>query len=152
MTDIDFPAGLPFLRTDYNIQHVSPFARTDMATGRARQRRVFTSVPSQVDVSTGLYTALQAQLFEAWFAYDIHDGADWFNATIKTPMGLRPYECRFIEMYKGPKLGGVDRWQFELKLEIIERPILTANWYTYGMEYVMDATVLDIALNQEWPQ
>lgn len=149
--DVDFPDFGCFLRAEYDINHVQPFARTGMVTGRARQRRTFTSVPSMVNASM-IVSGSEAQFFEAWFKYDIDDGGKWFNATLKTPLGVRPYVCRFTEMYSGPTLTGRDRWRFDLKLEIRERPILDENWYRYGEEFIIDASIIDIALNREWPE
>lgn len=150
-TDLDFPSVLPcFLREGYDIQHASPFVRSEMVTGRARQRRAYTSVPSEAQVSL-LLTSVEAQVFESWFAYDAADGANWFNATIKTPVGLRPYVCRFVEMYKGPTLTGRELWRFTCRLEIYERPILSGGWAAYYPEAVLQQDIIDIALNQEWP-
>jgi hypothetical protein len=68
-------------QSGYAIQHVSPLQRTEMVSGRARQRRVYTSVPSMVAVQW-LCTELQAQVFELFFRFGITDGADWFMSTI----------------------------------------------------------------------
>lgn len=151
MADIDFPAGLPKpLRQGYGLNHVSPFARTEMATGRARQRRTFTSVPSMATV-TWLLDTLQAQTFEAWFRDAITDGADWFNCELKTPIGLRPYECRFADMYDGPTLVGLDHWRYGAELEIRERPILPPGWGLVP-DLVQGASIIDVAVNREWPE
>ena len=80
-----------------------------MVSGRARQRRVYTSVPSNVAVQWFL-TEPQAQLFEAFFRYVITDGADWFLLPLKTPMFTGDYECRFTGIYEGPVLIAYDKW------------------------------------------
>lgn len=150
-TDKNFPDSLPCpLREDYTIEHVSPFIRTRMETGRARQRRRFTSVPSLVTVSW-IFSAIQAQAFEVWFQSGINDGVDWFNCTIKTPMGLKPYVCRFAEMYDGPNLIGISSWRISARLEIWERPLLPPAWGLVPDMYVgMD--IFDKAMNREWPE
>lgn len=151
MADIDFPSYLPTpLRQGYGLNHVSPFARTEMATGRARQRRTFTSVPSMVTV-TWQFDTPQAQLFEAWFRDAITDGADWFNCRLKTPVGLKPYECRFTDMYDGPTLVGLESWRYSAELEIRERPILPAGWGLFP-EIIIGSSIIDKALNREWPE
>jgi len=95
----------------------------------------------------------EAQVFEAWFVYDITDGADWFNIDLKTPVGtLAPYECRFMEMYQGPELFGLDMWRFTAEVEIRERPILSKLWYQYGQEFLLGSSIIDIALNEKWPE
>tara|TARA_R100000781_G_scaffold110309_2_gene75677 strand:+ start:4049 stop:4513 length:465 start_codon:yes stop_codon:yes gene_type:complete len=153
MANIDYPAELPTpQRSGYAIQHASPFMRTEMSTGRARQRRAFTSVPSSVELQW-LLTNAQAQIFEAWFAYDITDGADWFNLALTTPVGrLEFYECRFAAMYDGPALVGLDYWRYTAKVEIRKRPILPKDWYLIGREFVLGADIIDQAINREWPE
>lgn len=153
MATIDFPVELPGPdSTSYGLQHVSPFARTQMQSGRARQRRTFTSVPSMVSLSWVL-TEIQAQLFEAWFSYDITDGADWFNLELTSPMGKEvPYECRFTEMYQGPELVGVEHWRYSAEVEIRERPLLTKDFYLYSRDFVLNQSIFDLAINREWPE
>src|SRR5690625_3653492 len=151
-TDIDFPHSLPVpLREGYDIQHVRPYVRTGMESGRARQRRRFTSVPSMVSVSW-LFTESQAMAFESWFRDSINDGVDWFNCTIRTPLGLKPYVCRFgDEMYSGPTLTGRNLWRVRAPLEIYERPLLPRGWGVFP-DIVAGMDILDIALNREWPE
>lgn len=151
-TTIDFPKQLPLpLREGYGLNHVSPFARTDMANGRAKQRRLFTSVPSMVPVSF-LLTDTQAQIFQAWFAYEINDGTAWFNCTLDSDMGRKPYECRFTEMYRGPQLVGRRLWRFEAELEVFERPLIPKDWYLYGLQFIEYSSIIDLAINREWPR
>ena len=45
---------------------VSPLIRTEMQTGRARQRRHFTATPTMASVRWRLNDS-EAMLFEAWF-------------------------------------------------------------------------------------
>jgi|SRR5690625_896482 len=150
-TDIDFPRSLPcFLREGYDINHVQPFMRTTMESGRAIQRRKFTSVPSMIKVSL-LCTDSQAQAFESWFRDAIHDGADWFNALIKTPMGLQRYVCRFTDMYSGPQLTGRSMWRFGATLEAWDRPLLPPGWGVFP-DFVAGQSIIDIAMNREWPE
>lgn len=147
---IDYPAQLPPpQRRGYGINHVSPMMRTPMASGRARQRRLYTSVPSIVDV-VWQFSEQQAQIFEGWFRWILSDGAEPFNARLRTPVGLRAYECRFAEMYDGPNLVGVDRWEFSAQLEILERQTIDAATAEHP-ELVLYQSLIDIAVNQEWP-
>lgn len=153
MATKDYPSYLPKpLRDNYDIEHTSPFARTTMSTGRARQRRTFTSVPSAVTLSWYMKEP-EAQLFEAWFKYEITDGSDWFNIDLKTPVGnFAPYECRFMEMYEGPTINNANDWRFSAQLEIRERPVLTQNDWLYGQEFIQGASIIDIAINSKWPE
>ncbi len=153
MADIDYPSSLPRpSRSNYQFQHVSPFARTNMSTGRARQRRTFQSVPSVTELQFTM-SQTQAQIFEAWFAYEISDGGDWFNIDLKTPLDeIDSYECRFIEMYNGPSLFGLNQWQFTAQVELRERAIFDRDFYENGSQYILDASIVDTAMNVLWPE
>ena len=153
-TDIYYPAQLPnALREGHALKPASPFSRTELASGRARQRREFSSVPV-FGTWDFLFTGSQAQLFESWFAADaslggISDGVSWFNIPRKTPMGMRLLVCRFTSMYSGPTLTGLDRWRYSCPLEIYERDLLPAEWVEFP-EFVMGMDIFDIAMNKEW--
>lgn len=150
-TTINFPSQLPApKRSGYGLKPVSTFARTTMASGRAKQRPMHRTVPTMVPVTWTL-TQEQAQIFEAWFNYDADYGAAWFNCTLDSPVGLRLYECRFVDMYEGPKLYAHNHWQYSAQLEMIERPIITEDWYRNGLQYIQHASLFDLAINREWP-
>ena len=153
MATKDYPSYLPKpLRDNYDLNHISPFARTTMSTGRARQRRTFQSVPTMTTVSWYMKEP-EAQLFEAWFKYEITDGADWFNIDLKTPVGnFASYECRFTDMYSGPTINDANDWVFSAELEIRERPVLTQNDWLYGQEFIQQSNIIDIAINRKWPE
>lgn len=156
MALVDYPAGLPLpTREGYSLQHVSPLQRTQLSSGRARQRRRFTSVPTMTQVSW-LMSEAQALSFEVWFAAPreyggITDGADWFYVTLQTPMGIKPYEARFTDMYNGPELVGVSHWRFSAEIEIRERQILPHEWALMP-ELVVGSSIIDKAINREWPE
>ena len=150
MALVSWPEQLPLPeQSGYAIQHVSPLQRTEMVSGRARQRRVYTSVPSMVAVQF-FCTELQAQVFELFFRYGITDGADWFMCTLKTPLGLMPYECRFSGIYEGPVLTSFNKWTFSGTLEIRERQTL-ANGEIFDIQGIFDSEIFDITMNQKWP-
>ena len=150
MTLAVWPEQLPLPeQSGYAIQHVSPLQRTEMVSGRARQRRVYTSVPSMVAVQF-FCTELQAQLFEAFFRYAITDGADWFLLPLKTPMFTGDYECRFTGIYEGPTLTAFNKWTVSATIEIKERNTITAN-ELYDPQGVIDSDIFDITMNQKWP-
>ena len=150
MSLVSWPTQLPMPeQSGYAIQHVSPMQRTTMVSGRARQRRVYTSVPSNVAVQWFL-TEQQAQLFEAFFRYAITDGADWFLLPLKTPMFTGDYECRFTGVYEGPTLTAFNKWTVSATIEIKERQTLDSSW-VYTPQYVIDSSIIDIAVNQLWP-
>lgn len=150
-TDIDYPEGLPNpLREGHDSNAVQPFGRTPMASGRARQRRKFTSVPT-VDSFGWLFTDPQAAAFEAWFRDDVHDGADWFNIRRKTPLGMQSLVCRFTGMYRGPSLVGRSLWRYTAELEVWERPIMPEPWGQFP-DFIIHMSIFDQAMNREWPE
>lgn len=147
-----FPSGLPCpLQTGYGLQHVSPLLRSEMVSGRARQRRIFTSVPTIVSVQW-LFSHPQAQAFEAWFRSMISDGAAWFSVTLRTPLGYKPYTARFTSIYQGPRLVAGRYWEVVAELELEERAVLPPPWGEFGVDLIMLQDLIDLALNQEWPE
>lgn len=148
---IEYPEGLPCaLRDGYDFSPVSPLLRSDMQSGRARQRRRFTSVPTMASVSW-IMTDAQAQLFEAWFRDVLEDGAQWFEMPLKTPEGERSYTARFTDIYSGPTLTGRSSWRFQAQLELRERPLIEPGWAISAPDYVLQSALFDRAMNVEWP-
>lgn len=150
-----YPSQLPMpVQTGYGLQHVSPFMRSDMQSGRARNRRMFTSVPSQVSVQWLFTNEWEAPLFEGWFRDDLgaKDGENWFTMTLQTPLGLQPYECRFIDMYRGPTLVAFNKWQISASIEIRERPIVAEYEATIMPSDIILADIFDRTMNEWWPE
>ena len=151
MSLVSWPTQLPLPeQSGYAIQHVSPLQRTEMVSGRARQRRVYTSVPSMVAVQF-FCTELQAQVFELFFRFGITDGADWFLCPLKTPVGIKHYEARFSGIYEGPMLTSFNKWTFSGTLEIRERQTLSSD-EIYDIQGIFDSEIFDITMNQKWPK
>ena len=149
---IAYPEFLPEPQRDgYGFQPVSPMARSELQSGRARQRRRFTSVPTVASV-TWLMDDGEAQLFEGWFEYILLSGSLWFQCPLKTPLGMDEHRARFVDIYEGPILVGESFWRFTAKLELFKRPILDAEWIIDAPDYVAMADIFDIAMNQKWPR
>jgi len=150
MTTINYPSQLPMpIQDGYSIQHVSPLLRTQMQSGRARQRRIFTSVPSMVSVSFFFQSVGEAQLFEGFFQHTLKDGAEWFNMPLKTPMGSKNYECRFTDIY-GPIEPQNDYWRTSAQIEIRERETIGA-WAEFP-DFITYQDIIDLAINREMPE
>lgn len=145
---MQFPESLPSpLRSGYGFAPENNIVRTKMVSGRARQRVAYTSVPTYSNLSW-LFTAVQAQLFDA-FAAEV--GGDWFSLKLKAPTGFYYQDCRFTETPSGPDLVGVDLWGYRVQAELRDRPMLDSSYALLpGMVLMQD--ILDIALNQEWPE
>lgn len=151
-TDINYPSELPYpQRTGYAAQVVQPFIRTELTSGRARQRRRFSSVPVEYTVNWTFTSDNEAALFEAWFRYKINDGAEWFNCKMKTPLGLGNYVCRFTEMYDGSRLVGTCGWGISARIEMWERPLIDESWLDVP-SFLLGASIFDVAMNKDWPK
>ena len=151
-TTINYPHdALPVpLQEGYGLRPVSPIVRTQMTSGRARQRRRYISTPTVATVSW-LLTDLQAQAFEAWFRDTLTDGAAWFNMNLRTPGGDAPKVCRFTDIYEGPDLEGGNFWRYSAQLELYERPLLPPGWGVFP-GFITGADIIDLAVNREWPE
>lgn len=147
---INYPTGLPRgLHSGRTYKTVSPLRRSELASGRARQRRNFTSVPAMASISW-IFNSVQAQAFEAWWRDALIDGSQWFECPLETPLGYQDYTARFTDIYDGPSRAGPLLWSFTAELELRERPILEEGWGEFP-EFILDSSILDIAINREWP-
>ncbi|MCB4843428.1 hypothetical protein LHV18_22775 [Providencia rettgeri] len=154
MSEIYYPHEyLPLpLAEGYGFKPVSSIRRTQLSSGRARQRRIYTSTPTNTPVQWLFPKPQQAQLFEAWYRDALTDGAAWFMMKLKSPLGCDEWvKCRFTDIYDGPHLEMPNYWRFSATLELWEKPLLPKN---YGLfpEYIVQSDILDIALNREWPE
>lgn len=147
---IYYPAGLPRGRhSGRSYQLVSPLLRSDLVSGRAIQRRRFTSVPQGASINW-LFNDAQGQAFEAWWRDQLVDGAKWFECPLDTPLGYMDYTCRFTDVYSGPDRVGPNLWAYSAELELRERAALPPGWGEFP-EFIVDQDIFDIALNDKWP-
>lgn len=153
MADIYYPHDyLPLpLQSDLSFKPVSPFLRTNLTSGRARQRRLYTSVPTQVPLKWFFKKQGIAQYFEAWYRDRLTDGESWFYMKVKTPLGVELYKCRFTDIYEGPMLLAGKFWQYTATIELWERPIIPQEWTDFP-DYVVNSDIIDLAMNREWPE
>lgn len=89
------PSGYGFSPEPANV-------RTQMDVGPARVRRRTSAPPTSVDVQF-IFTEEEMEVFEAWFKYELADGAAWFSAPYYNGTGLNTVEARFMgdeEPYK----------------------------------------------------
>jgi len=148
---IQYPEGLPLpLRDGYDFSPVDSKIRTEMITGRARQRRRYLSTPTFSSVRW-LMTNTQAQLFESWYEDVLISGVEWFEMSLKTPQGIQLYRCRFVGSYEGPTLDA-HYWRFTATLELFEKPIPKGNWAPYAPQFMLYMAEIDKAINSDWPE
>ena len=151
---IEYPKDLPApLIEGYGLNTTDPMLRTALQSGRARQRRRFTNVPTYAECSW-LMTAPQAAFFEAWFKRVLIDGVHWFTCRLKTAEveeGTTSHVCRFAGMYSGPRLSPRNRWVVTATLELRERPLIPDGWELFP-DLWFNMNIIDMALNREWPE
>jgi len=144
-----YPEGLPCpLRENYGFTPVNNIRRTQMDSGRARQRIEFRNVPTMVQLSW-IMSPLQAQLFEEWVVSAV--GAGWFNIKLLTPLGFDVHEVRFTETPEGGELVGKFLWRYQVICELRNKPILPPDWSLLP-DFVLHPEIFDYAMNREWPE
>lgn len=147
---IYYPEGLPLgLYSGRTYQVVSPLQRSELTSGRARQRRRFTSVPEMAQVGW-LFNDMQGRTFEAWWRGALIDGSMWFEMMLDTPLGLQYYTARFTDVYTGPTRAGPNLWSYSAQLELRERAVLPADWGLFP-DITLHSDIFDIAMNKLWP-
>lgn len=120
-----YPLNLPMpLQSSQSVSTVSPLVTTTMQTGRRRQRRAYTSTPQIVKVSF-LMSDEQTAMFEGWYRWGITDGADWFTARLRTPLGIKPVTMRFTGIYDGPNPEGFLLYKISGEVELRYRQTYT---------------------------
>lgn len=146
---IKFPDGLPpAIRGNYAFTPTNRIQRTEMDSGRARQRILFDSVPSFVTL-TWVMTDSQAIFFDTWA--DQVAGAGWFTIPIRSPNGFENTEVRFTQSPSGGELIGVDYWSYTAQVELRFKPVFPPGLIDILPDYVLYADIFDVAMNQLWP-
>lgn len=144
-----YPEGLPCpLREGYEFTPVNSIVRTDMQSGRARQRIDFPRTPDMIQLKW-IFSTPQARLFQAWAEQVV--GAGWFEIELLSPMGFEIEEVRFTETPIGGALVGKFSWQFRVNCERRDRKLLEPEWAEFLPEYILYADIFDYAVNREWP-
>lgn len=145
-----YPEGLPVgLHSGRSYQLQSPLLRSDLESGRARQRRRFTNVPMGAKINW-LFNDSEGQLFEIWWRDQLVDGSLWFECPLDTPIGFQDYTCRFTGVYSGPSRVGPNLWAYSAELELRERAVLPGEW-SLMPSFLLNKDIFDIAMNREWP-
>lgn len=150
-TPINYPDELPApLWAQNQNAVVSPNRRTNMTSGRARQRMLFDSVPVMRSASW-VMTPGQARLFELWYKNTLKNGTEWFNMKLRNPLGFVSVVCRIANVYQGANSFGAQHWQFSAAIEVWERPLMPDGWEVVP-GFVTHSDIFDIAMNRYWPE
>lgn len=144
---IEYPKGLPLAQRDgYAFTPTNNIARTEMQSGRARQRVEFEATPDRLNLKW-FFGNQEAVIFDAWLKTV---GASYFQMTIVTPLGFDNLLMRFIEKPVGGELRGRYAWQYSAIVEIDERPTIDGEWLLLP-DFVLFADIFDYSMNREWP-
>lgn len=152
-TNIDWPQLLKctLLQDGYSLSPVSPLLRTDLNSGRARQRRKYLSTPMEVNLNF-MFTPGQYMLFEGFYHYQLNDGVAWFNMPLILSTGDDNYVTRFKDIYTEADVqSGVSCWKLSATLEVWVRPVIDPDWSEILPDYLAGADIFDVAMNREWP-
>lgn len=148
MAITDYPKGLPLpLRDGYAFKPVNNINRTDMQSGRARQRVEFENVPDMLNLRWTL-SQEESRLFGTWARNVV--GAGWFTMTVLSPNGFDEVEVRFTERVEGPALIGRFHWTWSATVEVRDLPELDSDWLLLP-DFVLNPEIFDYAMNREWP-
>lgn len=145
---IEYPRGLPPpMRDNYGFTPTNNIVRTDMQSGRARQRVEFEDVPDMVKLKWTL-SQNESALFGTWARNVV--GAGWCTIPLLTPMGYDTLEVRFTERVDGPALTGRYHWIWTATCELRDTPELDPD-AIYVPDYILHPEIFDIAMNSLWP-
>lgn len=109
--------GFPNPAQDAGIRNDPSVLRIDMDSGRARQRKLFTTAMRTMTVRWQL-TDPQWALFQGVLEHKLNQGADWFNIVLPTGDGLKTCVARFVKGAWTAKYVPVMHWDVSASLEV----------------------------------
>lgn len=112
------------LVSSHRLSQNSNLLRTDMASGRARQRKRFQSVPTIMGATWKL-NKYQAQIFEGFVTHGVNDAVNWFLMPVLTPQGLIEHEVRFINSPLESCTYNGGFWNYSANIEIKKRQVVS---------------------------
>ena len=119
MAIIDYPPILPSGQiADYEVTPTRLFAETQMDNGHKRLRRRFTTAPTRYAV-VWQFTPRQFGIFQAWFNYDLLDGANFANVHLLFGDVAEVIVVRFNTSYTANALADT-LWKVSAKLERVQ--------------------------------
>jgi|SRR5690554_8187380 len=143
---MDYPSQLPIaLQIGHRAQIVSPTVRSQLASGRARQRRAYNSVPQNVSLEW-VFSVGEARVFEYWFQKQAEGGASWIMMPVRTPLGCLDEKVRFIDAYDGPTIVSGNLFRYRAEVEIFEHRVVPTPPQGF------DSNLFDLIKNEQWPE
>lgn len=92
---IKFPALLPAPSQDFSITPDTNMVRTNMDSGRTRQRKKNTQRYNSAQI-TWQFDDTEFSIFKGFLYYEAQDGAGWFEANLFTGETLIPHKIRLV--------------------------------------------------------
>lgn len=89
-------ADLPIPSLRFTLGNEPSIIRTQMASGRFRQRKRFTAEQRPM-TAQWRFTEAQFRIFQGWFKFKINSGADFFTMELLLGDGLESYTIRFTD-------------------------------------------------------
>ena len=129
---------LPLVST-HRLSQNPNLLRTEMASGRARQRKRFQSVPTTM-AATWKLKADQAVILEGFVKHGTNDAVNWFVMPIRTPQGLIDHDVRFKQSPLESCSFNGGFWSYSANIEIKERQVVSE-------ELVMNQLASPLTLN-----
>ncbi|MFA1575563.1 hypothetical protein [Vibrio cyclitrophicus] len=123
MKGMMYPDYLPHPHfTASGIKQQSNRIRSEMTTGRTRQRRRFLVVPAEQTLEWRLPSE-KAAAFLGWVEHALSGGIKWFRLNQRTELGVMPVDIRMIQhpLENAKKKGS--RFVYSVKCEIRQYPI-----------------------------
>ncbi|WP_062570622.1 hypothetical protein [Pseudoalteromonas arabiensis] len=123
-----------------------------MASGRARQRKRFQSVPTTM-AATWKLKADQAVILEGFVKHGTNDAVNWFVMPIRTPQGLIDHDVRFMQSPLESCSFNGGFWSYSANIEIKELQVvsreiydLTTHFGILDLSFLLDA--IEVTVNQ----
>jgi hypothetical protein len=116
MSDIYWPETLPAARVEFGGKETHGTIRTQMDSGRVRQRRRFLAKQKSWGFELIMDDA-QYAIFQAFFTDDLDGGANYFYMNIADSDGITSTKVRCIGGEYGFKQIPPDHWAIQLDLE-----------------------------------
>ena len=111
---------IPIPLVDFNAEVNPMVIRTQMESGRPRQRIIDVNEIETVNV-TFSFDATEYPIFRAWHNTTITRGADFFTMDMRIEGTVKNYEVRFVEGRYSTDRAGAGNWNVHAAIEIIDR-------------------------------
>lgn len=117
-----WPTLLPQPTSAFDIKLNASKLRTQMDSGRYRQRQRFTRENRMVSVSWEMDDN-QYAFFQSYYLYKLHGGADYFNVSLPLGGATRSFVAKFADE-PSAKYQHVSRWVVQGTLEVEDGKVL----------------------------